>query len=111
VATNPAGCSATAKIVIGAATTAGIIVPNAFTPNGDGHNDVLRVNAFGVHLTYFRVYNRWGQLVFATSQADAGWDGSFGGQQAAMGAYVWMAAGIDYNGRPVVVRGTVLLIR
>jgi len=112
VATTTSGCSATAKIVIGAATTAGIIVPNAFTPNNDGHNDILKINAFGIRsLKYFRIYNRWGQLVFATSQADAGWDGSIGGQPAATGAYVWVAAGVDYTGRPVEGRGTVILIR
>jgi gliding motility-associated-like protein len=112
VATTPSGCSATGTIVIGAATTAGIIVPNAFTPNNDGHNDILKVNAFGIQsLKYFRVYNRWGQLVFATSDAGSGWDGSIGGQQAPTGAYVWTAAGVDYHGRPVEREGTVILIR
>jgi gliding motility-associated-like protein len=112
VATTTSGCSATAKIVIGAATTVGIIVPNAFTPNNDGHNDILKVNAFGIQsLKYFRVYNRWGQLVFATSNADAGWDGSIGGQPGPTGAYVWTAAGVDYHGRPVAGEGTVILIR
>jgi gliding motility-associated-like protein len=112
VATTPSGCSATAKIVIGAATTAGIIVPNAFTPNNDGRNDILKVNAFGIQsLQYFRVYNRWGQLVFASSDAGAGWNGYIGGQPAATGAYVWMAAGVDYHGRPVEGKGTVILIR
>jgi len=89
VATSPSGCSATGEIVIGAITATGIIVPNAFTPNNGGRNDVLRVNAFGVQLKYFRVYNRYGQLVFATSDAGMGWDGTIGGQAAAMGTYVW----------------------
>jgi gliding motility-associated-like protein len=112
VATTPSGCSATGTIVIGAATTAGIIVPNAFTPNNDGRNDILKVNAFGIQsLKYFRVYNRWGQLVFATSDAGSGWDGSIGGQPAPTGAYVWTAAGVDYHGRPVEREGTVILIR
>jgi gliding motility-associated-like protein len=112
VATTPSGCSATGTIVIGAATTAGIIVPNAFTPNNDGHNDVLRVITFGIQsLKYFRVYNRWGQLVFNSSSEGVGWNGSIGGQQAPTGAYVWMAAGVDYQGRPLQKEGTVLLIR
>jgi gliding motility-associated-like protein len=112
LATAPSGCSATGTIVIGAATAANIIVPNAFTPNNGGSNGLLKVNAFGIQLLkYFRVYNRWGQLVFATSNADVGWDGSVGGQAAASGAYVWVAAGIEYNGRPVEREGTVILIR
>ena len=112
VASTASGCSATGTIVIGAATTTGILVPNAFTPNhGGGGNDILRVNTFGVQLKYFRVYSRWGQLVFATADAGAGWDGSIGGQPAVTGAYVWMAAGVDDHGRPVERNGTVLLIR
>jgi gliding motility-associated-like protein len=112
VATTASGCSATGTIVVGAATTVGIIVPNAFTPNNDGHNDILRVLGFGIQsLKYFRVYNRWGQLVFASSRTDVGWNGSFGGQQAPAGAYVWMAAGVDYQGRPLEGKGTVILIR
>jgi hypothetical protein len=73
---------------------------------------MLKINAFGIQsLKYFRVYNRWGQLVFATSQPDAGWNGSIGGQPAATGAYVWMAAGVDYHGVVVEGRGTVILVR
>jgi gliding motility-associated-like protein len=111
VATTTLGCSATASIVIKAATTTGIIVPNAFTPNHGGQNDILKVNAFGVQLKYFRVYNRWGQLLFATSDAGVGWDGSAGGQQSPTGTYVWVAAGVDDHGQPVEREGTVILIR
>jgi gliding motility-associated-like protein len=111
VATTTLGCSATASIVIKAATTTGIIVPNAFTPDHGGQNDILKVNAFGVQLKYFRVYNRWGQLLFATADAGVGWDGSVGGQQSPSGTYVWVAAGVDDHGRPVEREGTVILIR
>jgi len=111
VATTASGCQATGTIVIGAVSTADIIVPNAFTPNNDGHNDILKVNAFGIQLKYFRVYNRWGQLVFASANAGVGWNGFVGGQQAPTGTYVWMAAGVDYHGRQVQREGTVMLIR
>lgn len=111
LATDPSGCSATATVVIGAVSTANIIVPNAFTPNNDGHNDILRVNAFGVQLKYFRVYNRYGQLVFASSDAGAGWDGYISGQPAAPGAYVWTAAGVGDHGLLLERMGTVILIR
>jgi gliding motility-associated-like protein len=112
VATSPSGCSAKGTIVIGASTKADIIVPNAFTPDNGGRNGMLKVNAFGIQLLkYFRVYNRWGQLVFATSDAGDGWNGSIGGQPGPTGAYVWMAAGIDYLGQPVQREGTVILIR
>jgi hypothetical protein len=57
------------------------------------------------------VYNRWGQLVFASVDPGIGWNGSSGGQPAPGGAYVWMAAGVDYNGRLLQKEGTVILIR
>lgn len=111
-ATTPAGCIATDTIAVEAATLADIIVPNAFTPNHDGHNDLLRVIGYGIQsLTYFRVYDRWGRLMFAASEVDAGWDGSVGGQPAPTGTYVWMAAGWDYQGKPVERKGTSILIR
>ena len=112
VATTASGCTATGRIAIEAATKIGLTVPNAFTPNNDGHNDILRVLGFGIQsLKYFRVYNRWGQLLFASANADAGWDGSIGGQPAPGGTYVWMAAGVDFNGRLMQGQGTVILIR
>lgn len=112
VATTTLGCMATGSVKVSAVTIADIIVPNAFTPNNDGHNDILKVNAWGIQsLKYFRVYNRYGQAVFSSSSANDGWDGSVGGQQAPSGAYVWAAAGVDFNGRAVERRGTVILIR
>ncbi|HET6252907.1 MAG TPA: gliding motility-associated C-terminal domain-containing protein [Puia sp.] len=111
VATTSFGCSATGKIVVSAVNKADILVPNAFTPNNDGHNDLLKVTVWGVQLKYFRVYNRWGQLVFSSADAGMGWDGSVGGQLAPTGTYVWMAGGIDDHGRPVTRTGTAILIR
>ena len=112
LATTTSGCTATGTIKIGAVTTLDIIVPNAFTPNGDGHNDVLKVNAWGIQsLKYFRIYDRHGQLVFSSFEANTGWDGTVGGHLAQTGTYVWMAAGVDLNGRAVQRQGTVILIR
>lgn len=112
LATTAMGCSAMDTIVIGAATTEAIIVPNAFTPNNDGHNDILRVIGYGIQsLKYFRVYDRWGRLVFVSSVENFGWDGTVGGQPAPAGTYVWSAAGVDFHGRPMEGRGTVVLVR
>jgi gliding motility-associated-like protein len=111
-ASTPTGCSATASIKIVAVTVSDIAVPNAFTPNGDGHNDVLRVHLIGIKdFKYFRVFNRWGQQVFFSSDPGAGWDGTVGGQVQPLGTYVWMALGLDFSGRAVTRQGTVILIR
>jgi len=111
-ATAPNGCGGSDSVVIKVYALADIFVPNAFTPNGDGHNDVLRAIPVSIRVfKYLTVYNRWGQQVFTTTNPGIGWDGSFNGQQMPPGTYVWMVGGIDYSGRIVERRGTVILIR
>jgi gliding motility-associated-like protein len=89
-----------------------IFVPTAFTPNADGRNDVLRPIAVGIKsLTFFKVYNRWGQMVYASSNFEDGWNGTLGGRDQATGTYVYMAQAIDYLGNAIVRKGTVVLIR
>jgi gliding motility-associated-like protein len=64
--------------------------PNAFTPNGDGVNDVFRpLFRCPVLTSYFRVYNRWGQVVFESREPDAAWDGKTDGVEAASDVYAW----------------------
>ncbi len=89
-----------------------IYVPNAFTPNNDGINDVFRPVDIGIStLEYFNVYNRNGRLVFQTREPRQGWDGNTNGRPAPVDTYVWEAKGIDYNGKTVFKKGTVVLIR
>ena len=86
--------------------------PNAFTPNRDGRNDIFRAVPVGITSTeYFRVFNRYGQLVFETSKWMKGWDGTYQGKPQAAGAYVWIVKGTDRNGKVVEQKGTVILIR
>jgi gliding motility-associated-like protein len=89
-----------------------IFVPTAFTPNGDGVNDLFRPIGVGIkNIEYFRVFNRWGQLVFSTSINGQGWDGSIGGKAQSTNTFVWIVKGIDYLDKPFVRKGTVTLIR
>jgi len=62
-------------------------------------------------LQYFRIYNRWGQLVFSTSQTGKGWDGIFNGTPQPPGTYVFEAVGTDQLGNRVYKKGTIVLIR
>lgn len=88
-----------------------IFVPNAFRPDGR-QNNVLRPIPVGItRLEYFRVFNRWGQLVFQTTQHGAGWDGRLGGKPQDSGMYVWEVRGRDYTGKTVVKKGVAVLLR
>ncbi|SHN27686.1 gliding motility-associated C-terminal domain-containing protein [Chitinophaga sp. CF418] len=90
-----------------------LIVPTAFTPNKDGVNDVFRVKAGGVAVFRMSVYNRWGELVFTSSDLHKGWDGTYVKELQPNGAYVYM---IEYSyygneGKIYGKKGTVTLIR
>jgi len=91
---------------------AGLYVPNAFTPGNDGINDVFRPLPVGMKsITYFRVYNRWGQLMYAATQTEKGWDGTLHGKPQDPGVYVWIAEGRDYLDRKIAKKGSVVLIK
>jgi len=107
------GCLDSATVLVKIfKTNPRIFVPTGFTPNGDGLNDVLRPIAVGIdHIEYFRVYNRWGQLVFSTTVNGEGWDGSIGGKPQTTNTYAWLAKGVDYTGKAFFAKGTATLIR
>jgi len=110
---NEANCADSAYIKVKVfQTMPTVFVPNAFTPNHDGKNDVLRPIAVGMaHIDYFRIFNRWGQLVFSTTANEQGWDGTIAGKLQPSGTYVWLVKATDYTGAPYVQRGTLVLIR
>lgn len=111
-ATTPLGCFGTASILVKVfKTLPDIFLPNAFTP-GKATNYLFRPIPVGIaSLQFFRVFNRWGQLVYSTSAIGAGWDGTVNGRLQDPGTYVWMAQGKAYTGTTVFRKGTVILIR
>jgi len=112
-ATNATGCYGEDTITVKLFKTGpDIFVPSGFTPNGDALNDVLRPVCVGVkQLNFFRIYNRWGQLVYNTSEIGKGWDGTISGQPQATGNFVYMVQGIDFSGKVIFKKGNVMLIR
>lgn len=90
----------------------GFYVPNAFTPNNDGLNDILKPIAIGLKsMKYFNVYNRTGKLIFTTRHIGEGWDGMFKGRTQDTDTFAWTAEGVDYLGNPIIDKGTFTLIR
>ena len=111
IVSTDASCTAIGKVTVGVFKT--LKMPGAFTPNGDGKNDLFRIPpSLAVKISAFAVYDRWGATVFYTANSAAGWDGTLGGQPQPTGTYVWM---IEYKdlltGMPALARGTVILIR
>ena len=111
-ATDTYGCFGIAPITVKIfQTKPDIFVPNAFTP-GMSSNNIFRPIPVGVStLQYFKVYNRWGQLVYSTSKIGEGWNGSLGGKLQDAGTFVWMVQGTDYTGRIIAKKGTMVLVR
>jgi len=89
-------------------------VPTAFTPNGDGTNDVVYVVGWGIKkLNYFKIYNRWGELVFETDDIKIGWDGTYQGVPQNTETYVYEVSVEPYveSGKPVFKKGAIKLLR
>jgi gliding motility-associated-like protein len=90
----------------------GVFIPNAFTPNGDNLNDRFLALVYGrVESFRLEVYNRFGELVYATSDPRQGWDGNFKGKQSPGGNFVWVCRYQLAGENPVTKKGTVMLIR
>ncbi len=112
IGTDKYGCKDTASIDINVIYPHKPIMPNAFTPNGDGRNDVFTIpgNQF-IKLTKFQVFNRWGQEMFSTIDPKKGWDGTFKGQPSPQGVYMYIVVAELPNKEIVTYKGDVTLIR
>ncbi|MGX5816542.1 HYR-like domain-containing protein, partial [Chitinophaga lutea] len=88
-------------------------VPNAFSPNGDGKNDIFRPVVRGPMYDYeLRIFNRWGELLFMSRDPNEGWDGTYKGQPVDVGTYVWwLSYKKTNNGPSFVIKGDVVVVR
>ncbi len=88
-----------------------IFVPNCFTPNGDGLNDVFLPWTENVKKYKLRIFDRWGYLVFETTNTENGWDGNFDYKQSQEDAYIWVIEYSNYKNQNFINKGTVTLYR
>jgi gliding motility-associated-like protein len=88
-----------------------VFVPNTFTPNSDGENDILFVRSNDITELYFAVYNRWGQMVFETTDITKGWNGIYKGMLADPAVFAWYLRAKCYNGDELTKKGNTTLIR
>jgi gliding motility-associated-like protein len=89
----------------------GIGVPTAFSPNGDGNNDVLYVKGVGITKMNFKVYNKYGEKVFETQEQRIGWDGTYLGRNENPGVFVWVLEYSFVNGSGGIQKGNTTLVR
>ncbi len=110
--TNDAGCIFNDSLNVLIFDKADFFVPNAFSPNNDGRNDKLKIAAPGIEsFQYFRIFNRWGNLVFETSNSSIFWDGTFKGMAQPAEVYSWFAEGISESGNKIQRNGQTLILR
>jgi gliding motility-associated-like protein len=106
------GCVITDTLLVRIFSQRDIYVPTTFTPNGDGTNDRLIPRLVGISdLLFFRVFDRWGQLVYQTSNENEGWDGTYKGTAQPMETYAWIAEAKDTDGNIIKRSGTTILLR
>lgn len=108
------GCKSYDSIRITVEPFTQVFIPTAFSPNGDGENDIFRIvpptlNIMAIN--EFAVYNRWGEKVYSTSDINAGWDGTYKNKAQEIGVYIWYIKAITFDGDPVFKKGNVTLIR
>lgn len=106
------GCTDTASVKVAIVKNTAVFVPNAFTPNNDGLNDIIKPYLVGIKtLNYFTIYNRWGQKVFSTNEMGKGWDGNFNGKIIDNSEYAWFLKAVDITGKVYNLKGTFILIK
>ncbi|MGN6541705.1 MAG: lectin-like domain-containing protein [Ginsengibacter sp.] len=109
---TPEGCVDTASVNVSVFKGSAIYVPTAFTPNNDGLNDILKPYYVAIKsLSYFTVFNRWGQKVFSTNDLNKGWDGLSKDNEIIEGSYVWVLKAVDAVGKIYSLKGSFVLIK
>lgn len=109
--TDENGCTASDSVMVLVNFIEGVGVPTAFSPNGDGNNDILYVKGYALESISFTVYNRYGQVVFETSDQNIGWDGTFQNQEENPGVFTWVLHYEFLNGKSGMQKGNTTLIR
>jgi len=106
------GCKGYDTVNIKVFKGSNIYVPSAFTPNGDGLNDILHPLGTAIErLDYFRIYNRYGELIFETNNLSKGWDGTYKGKDQNTDNYIWVLKALDRKRIIRTMKGNVILIR
>ena len=109
------GCGVTKQITIVVLSNIcdepDIFIPNTFTPNGDGNNDIFNVRGNNIDISYLAVYNRWGEKVFDSNDKKTGWDGTYKNKAANPDVFAYYVKIKCFNGKDYLKKGNITLIR
>lgn len=108
---DPYGCSSSDTVLVLVNYSKRIGVPSAFSPNGDGNNDVLFVKRQGIVGMSFQVFNRYGELVFQSDDQRIGWDGTYKNRDENPGVFTWVLYFTFEDGELGMLKGNTTLIR
>ena len=109
---NSKNCKSIDTVVVKVNPDCGeMFIPSAFSPNGDGVNDILYVRGRCLKNFTFQIFNRWGELVFETSDKNIGWDGTQNGQALNTGVFVYKLEGTTYDNKYYIQKGHITLLR
>ncbi len=109
---SPDGCIGYDTVTIIVLPKTIVDIPNAFSPNGDNVNDEIFVITHDVsELLEYSIFNRWGELIFTTTDLGKGWDGTVEGEEADIGTYVYLVRATGYGGVPFQISGNITLVR
>ncbi|MBN4072611.1 gliding motility-associated C-terminal domain-containing protein, partial [Crocinitomix catalasitica] len=111
IATDDNGCQHSDTLFVDIIGLMEIFVPNVFSPNNDGWNDLLEVEGPKLYDFDFRVFDRWGKLMYKSTDQRSGWDGTFDGQELAPQTFVYMVRGETVLGKKIKVQGNVSIIK
>lgn len=111
--TSPDGCTESDQVTIFVEDYPIVEVPNAFSPNGDGTNDLLNIYFHDIaSIELYTIYNRWGEIVFSTNDITTGWNGMIDANtEAEMGTYVYFIRATDVSGNIIERKGNIILVR
>jgi gliding motility-associated-like protein len=109
--TDANGCQATDSVFVEVDPSSSLYIPNIFSPNDDGNNDIYLVRGKGVSQFLLQIYNRWGQLVFESNDIENGWDGTKDGNPFNQGVFVYKITATMSSGKKINETGNITLLR
>jgi len=110
---NEEGCIATDTFTVFVEFLPEVFFPNAFSPNGDGVNDIFQSIGYNITTYNLKIYNRWGEMLYETNTYDSssGWDGTFEGEEQEMSTYIWQVNVGFIDGQEYIDTGNFTLVR